>query len=148
MPGGHHQISEPTLTTVFIGLLARFGPFWPCCGMFLLLFNDFGGIRLIRLSLFARVQVGECSQFNGLDEGQINSLHKELGYPFGLVVSFKEVSSTKKDENFFLPEPPSLPRIWDQLSRGPTQLWRRKLLSRRILLHLQGKTFSRSTNQQ
>lgn len=104
MPGGHHQISEPTLTTVFIGLLARFGPFWACCGMFLLPFKDFGGIRLIRLSLFARVQVGECSQFNGLDEGQINSLQKRTRLspdPFGPSCLFQEVSSTKNRTKTF-----------------------------------------------
>lgn len=104
MPGGHHQISEPTLTTVFIGLLARFGPFWACCGMFLLPFKDFGGIRLIRLSLFARVQVCECSQFNGLDEGRINSLQKRTRLspdPFGLVVSFRKFPQQKIGRKLF-----------------------------------------------
>lgn len=103
MPGVVTTRFPTTLTTVFIGLLARYGPFWPCCGLFLLLFKDFGGILLIRLSRAERVQVGECSQFNGLDEGQINSLQirTRLSRSIRPCCLFQEVSSIKKGRNLF-----------------------------------------------
>lgn len=108
------------------------GSFWTLLAMlwavFFHVFRDFGGFFVSnKVESSSTCSSGECSQFNELDEEEINSLQKELDY---LDSSGPLSTSSEKGRKLW---PRSLPRIWDQLSRGPTA-GGAKLFPRRIRL--------------